>query len=79
VRLARGAGAGYRWGLSAWKELKVGCVFDIAQRRQFDPHTQEEVELGSAPPWSYPVSVDSLTLRRTFIENLTKFLQAAAE
>jgi hypothetical protein len=31
-----------------WKELKVGCVFDIALRRQFDPHTQEEVELGSA-------------------------------
>jgi hypothetical protein len=36
-----------------WKELKVGCVFDIALRRQFDPHTQEEVELGSAIHNSY--------------------------
>lgn len=31
-----------------WKELKVGCVFDIAKRRQYDPHTQEVIELGSA-------------------------------
>lgn len=36
-----------------WKELKVGCVFEIAQRRQHDPHTQEEVELGSAINNSY--------------------------
>ena len=36
-----------------WKELKVGCVFDIALRRQFDPHTQEEIELGSAVHNSY--------------------------
>jgi hypothetical protein len=26
-----------------WKELKVGCVFEITTRRQFDPHTREEV------------------------------------
>jgi hypothetical protein len=38
-----------------WKELKVGCVFDIATRRQFDPHTREEVELGSATNNSYVV------------------------
>ena len=36
-----------------WKELKAGCVFDIASRRQMDPHTQEEVELGSAVNNSY--------------------------
>jgi hypothetical protein len=36
-----------------WKELKVGCVFDIALRRQYAPHTQEEVELGSAIHNSY--------------------------
>jgi hypothetical protein len=26
-----------------WKDLIVGCVFDIAILRQFDPHSQEEV------------------------------------
>jgi hypothetical protein len=36
-----------------WKELKVGCVFDIAQRRQYDPHIQEVIELGSAVRNSY--------------------------
>jgi hypothetical protein len=36
-----------------WKELKVGCVFDIARRRQYDPHTKEMVELGSAVNNSY--------------------------
>jgi hypothetical protein len=36
-----------------WKELKAGCVFDIAQRCQLDHHTQEEVELGSAINNSY--------------------------
>jgi hypothetical protein len=36
-----------------WKELKAGFVFDIAPRRQWDPHTQEEVELGSAVNNSY--------------------------
>ena len=36
-----------------WKELKVGCVFDVAMRRQFDPHSREEVELGSAIHNSY--------------------------
>ena len=36
-----------------WKELKAGCVFDITQRQEFDAHTQEEVELGSASNNSY--------------------------
>lgn len=36
-----------------WKELKAGCVFEIAPRRQRDPHTQEEVELESAVNNSY--------------------------
>jgi len=36
-----------------WKELKVGCVFDIEQNRQFDPQTQEESELCSAIHNSY--------------------------
>lgn len=36
-----------------WKELKVGCVFDIASRREIDPQTQEEIELGSAVRNSY--------------------------
>ena len=36
-----------------WKELKVGCVFDVAQRLHYDEHTQEEIELGSAANNSY--------------------------
>jgi hypothetical protein len=36
-----------------WKELKTGCVFDIAQRWQRDPQTQEDVALGSATNTSY--------------------------
>ena len=31
-----------------WKELKVGCVFEIALRTACDPQTQETVDLGSA-------------------------------
>jgi len=31
-----------------WKELKVGCVFEIGSRVERDPQTQEEVPLGSA-------------------------------
>jgi hypothetical protein len=31
-----------------WKELKVGCVFEIATRKAIDPKTKEEVDLGSA-------------------------------
>ena len=31
-----------------WKELKVGCVFEIGSRVEKDPLTQEEVQLGSA-------------------------------
>jgi hypothetical protein len=42
-----------------WKELKMGCVFDIALRRQFDPHTQEEIELGSAIHNSYEAHLGS--------------------
>lgn len=42
-----------------WKELKVGCVFDIALRRQLDPHTQEEIELGSAIHNSYVAHLGS--------------------
>lgn len=36
-----------------WKELKAGCVFEVAARQQLDPHTQEEVKLGSAANTSY--------------------------
>jgi len=36
-----------------WKELKAGCVFDISQRWQLDPHTQTAVALGSATNNSY--------------------------
>lgn len=31
-----------------WKELKVGCVFEIGSRIERDPQTNEEVQLGSA-------------------------------
>lgn len=31
-----------------WKELKVGCVYDIAGRVEWDAYTGEEVQLGSA-------------------------------
>jgi hypothetical protein len=31
-----------------WKEVKVGCVFEIASRTVIDAETQEEVPLGSA-------------------------------
>jgi hypothetical protein len=37
----------------SWKELKVDCVFDIAPLHRYDPHTQEEIELGSAIHKSY--------------------------
>jgi hypothetical protein len=36
-----------------WKEMKVGCVFDVTQRLHYDEHTQEEIELGSAANNSY--------------------------
>lgn len=36
-----------------WKELKVGCVFDIASRLVKDAETQEEMRLGSAINNSY--------------------------
>jgi hypothetical protein len=31
-----------------WKELKVGCVFEVASRKAIDPKINEEVDLGSA-------------------------------
>lgn len=31
-----------------WKELKVGCVFEIGSRMEQDPQTKEDVHLGSA-------------------------------
>jgi len=31
-----------------WKELKVGCVYEIGTRSEFDPQTQEAITLGSA-------------------------------
>jgi len=31
-----------------WKEMKVGCVFEISSRVEKDPQTKEEVQLGSA-------------------------------
>jgi hypothetical protein len=31
-----------------WKELKVGCVFEISSRIEQDPVTKEEIQLGSA-------------------------------
>jgi len=36
-----------------WKELKVGCVFDIGARLGSDPQTKEVVQLGSAVNNSY--------------------------
>ena len=36
-----------------WKELKVGCVFDIEVRPLFDPETKEWMELGYAVNNSY--------------------------
>jgi hypothetical protein len=36
-----------------WKELKVGCVFEISSRSYEDPHTQETVVLGSAANNTY--------------------------
>jgi hypothetical protein len=36
-----------------WKELKVGCVFDISSRPYEDPHTKETVVLGSAANNTY--------------------------
>jgi hypothetical protein len=36
-----------------WKELKVGCVFEIGTRIARDPQTQEEIQLGSAINNSY--------------------------
>jgi hypothetical protein len=36
-----------------WKELKVGCVFDVATRVHKDPHTQVDIVLGSATNNTY--------------------------
>ena len=36
-----------------WKELKVGCVFDIEVRLIFDPETEEQMEQGHAVNNSY--------------------------
>lgn len=36
-----------------WKELKVGCVFDVTLRPQRDPHTGEWLEVGQAVHNSY--------------------------
>ena len=36
-----------------WKELKVGCVFDVSSRLHKDPHTKQEVVLGSAANNTY--------------------------
>ena len=36
-----------------WKELKVGCVFEIGSRQEIDPQTKESVALGSAVNNSY--------------------------
>jgi len=36
-----------------WKELKVGCVFEIGSRIEPDPQTKEVVQLGSAVNNSY--------------------------
>ncbi|MBE0411312.1 MAG: hypothetical protein IBX69_16440 [Anaerolineales bacterium] len=40
------------------KELKVDCVFDIAPLHRYDPHTKEEIELGSATHKSYVDNLD---------------------
>jgi len=36
-----------------WKELKVGCVFEVSSRLHKDPHTKKEVVLGSAANNTY--------------------------
>jgi len=36
-----------------WKELKVGCFFDVELAPTIDPQTQDEVELGHARNTSY--------------------------
>jgi len=36
-----------------WKELKVGCVFEIEMRKGYDEHSQAEVELGHAVKNAY--------------------------
>ncbi len=36
-----------------WKELKVGCVYEIGSRRVRDPETKEHMELGSAEKNTY--------------------------
>jgi hypothetical protein len=36
-----------------WKELKVGCVFEVELRSQRDPHTGEWLEVGQAVHNSY--------------------------
>jgi hypothetical protein len=36
-----------------WKELKVGCIFDVEWTKLFDPQTKDEVEVGHAANTSY--------------------------
>jgi hypothetical protein len=36
-----------------WKELKVGCFFDVEWTKIFDPQTKDEVEVGHAEKTSY--------------------------
>jgi hypothetical protein len=40
------------WG-EGWKELKVGCVYEIEPRETFDPESQEWLEMGHAVDNSY--------------------------
>ena len=45
-----------------WKELKVGCVFEVAQRSQRDPQTGEMMTVGQAVNNSYVAHLGAPTL-----------------